>query len=154
MFIEIVRIPLEGTRIVGEDPSSVLDMDEEECIRPDGPMGYDLKAWVSGDELIVRGSVQAEVLFRCSRCAEFFSLAVKEPAFECVRRIDDRSEPVDLTPDLREAIILALPNYPLCRSECKGLCSQCGVNLNSRRCECRPPGDVRWSALDNLRDTG
>jgi uncharacterized protein len=45
---------------------------------------------------------------------------------------------VDLTPMLREQIILVAPMQPLCREDCAGLCPKCGQNLNERRCGCEP----------------
>lgn len=45
---------------------------------------------------------------------------------------------LDLVPMLREQVILAAPMQPLCREDCLGLCSQCGQNLNERRCGCPP----------------
>jgi len=49
-------------------------------------------------------------------------------------------ESVDLEPILREQLVLAVPYAPLCREDCKGLCPQCGTNLNQGTCAC----DVRW----------
>jgi len=43
---------------------------------------------------------------------------------------------VELSEMLREHIILAAPMQPLCREDCRGLCSVCGQDLNERRCEC------------------
>ncbi|MGC3973042.1 MAG: DUF177 domain-containing protein [Nitrospira sp.] len=45
---------------------------------------------------------------------------------------------LDLTPMLREQVILAAPMQPICREDCLGLCPQCGQNLNERRCGCPP----------------
>jgi uncharacterized protein len=53
---------------------------------------------------------------------------------------------------LREQVLLALPIKTVCREECKGLCPQCGKNLNQGECLCARPADVRWHALDGLRD--
>lgn len=44
---------------------------------------------------------------------------------------------IDLEEILREQIILALPMYPRCTPECKGLCPVCGVDLNHETCNCR-----------------
>ncbi|MCE9615358.1 MAG: DUF177 domain-containing protein [Lentisphaerae bacterium] len=55
---------------------------------------------------------------------------------------------VDLTGDIREAMILAFPGYPVCSPECKGLCATCGVNLNEAACRCAPPDDNRWAILN------
>lgn len=45
---------------------------------------------------------------------------------------------VDLTGLVREAIALAMPDRMLCRDECKGLCPQCGADLNDGDCSCAP----------------
>ncbi len=44
---------------------------------------------------------------------------------------------IDLTEILREQIILALPMYPRCSPDCKGLCPVCGIDLNQKACDCR-----------------
>jgi uncharacterized protein len=53
---------------------------------------------------------------------------------------------------LREQVLLALPLKAICRQDCKGLCPQCGANLNLAKCACSEPvEDPRWSALKDLR---
>jgi len=53
---------------------------------------------------------------------------------------------------LREQVLLAVPLKVLCRQDCKGLCPQCGKNLNVEQCSCAEPvEDPRWSALKDLR---
>jgi len=49
---------------------------------------------------------------------------------------------------LREQVLLAVPMKLLCRDDCKGLCSQCGRNLNSGTCSCAPQADPRWHVLE------
>ena len=59
---------------------------------------------------------------------------------------------VDLTPQIREDILLALPQRALCRPECRGLCPACGENLNERKCHCRVAHEpLHWHALDQLK---
>ena len=63
-----------------------------------------------------------------------------------------RHEQVDLEPLAREVVLLELPQAPLCREECLGLCPKCGVDLNEGPCDCVPEDrDPRWAALDVLR---
>ena len=58
---------------------------------------------------------------------------------------------VDLTANMREDIILELPQRVLCAEDCKGLCPHCGKDLNKGPCRCQPSeGNLRWHALDNL----
>ena len=54
---------------------------------------------------------------------------------------------------MREQVLLAVPLRALCREDCKGLCPQCGQNLNAGPCNCAPPPpDARWTALRELKD--
>lgn len=61
-------------------------------------------------------------------------------------------EDMHFSPDelLREDVLLSLPTKVLCKEDCKGLCPQCGVNLNEETCTCKAPGDPRLEALRAL----
>ena len=60
---------------------------------------------------------------------------------------------VDLEQALREYVLLALPMQPLCKADCKGLCSHCGIDLNLETCNCgEPEEDERFAALRSLLD--
>lgn len=116
-------------------------------------MDYELVAELLGERLIVRGTLSMPCEMECRRCAEIFSTSVRVSSFLRVYEIRDGMETVDLTADVREDMLLALPSYPLCKDACKGLCPRCGKNLNEGPCSCRPePDDVgRWAALDKLK---
>ncbi|ACY14436.1 YceD family protein [Haliangium ochraceum] len=60
-------------------------------------------------------------------------------------------ESIDLTPLFHDQVVLAVPFAPLCHEDCKGLCPQCGVDRNRETCDCKPPIDPRWVALQNLK---
>jgi uncharacterized protein len=60
-------------------------------------------------------------------------------------------ERIDLEPLLREQFVLAVPFAPLCAETCKGLCPQCGIDLNTGTCACSPPIDPRLAALKGLK---
>ena len=63
----------------------------------------------------------------------------------------DSNHIVDLRPAVRQGAWLARPIAPLCRSECAGLCAECGQDLNAGPCGCRPANDdPRWAALNQL----
>ena len=59
---------------------------------------------------------------------------------------------IDLTPLLREEIFLATPLAPLCRPDCKGLCEDCGDDLNERPHRHEKAVDERFARLEKLRD--
>jgi len=59
---------------------------------------------------------------------------------------------VDVTPAVREELVLAAPRYVVCRDDCKGICPQCGKDLNAGPCDCAPVTDARWQPLKALKD--
>ena len=59
---------------------------------------------------------------------------------------------VDVTPAVREELVLAAPRYVVCRDDCKGICPQCGKDLNAGPCDCAPVTDARWQPLQALKD--
>ncbi|HVP66360.1 MAG TPA: DUF177 domain-containing protein [Anaeromyxobacteraceae bacterium] len=63
-----------------------------------------------------------------------------------------RGKVIDLDPLVREQLLLALPRYPVCQENCKGLCPVCGQNLNEKDCGCeRHVPDPRWAGLEKLK---
>lgn len=123
------------------------------------------------DKFRLVGTVKAELELGCSRCLEPYRLAVDAPfdirylpsteaAIEPEREIEEedletsyyRDDQIDLNELLREQFYLALPMKPLCRDECQGLCSQCGINRNTGTCGCAPAWeDPRLAGLRALK---
>jgi uncharacterized protein len=62
------------------------------------------------------------------------------------------TDKIDLTKDVRDYAILAVPMKKLCREDCKGLCPRCGKNLNEGTCNCKDEViDPRWETLQKLK---
>jgi uncharacterized protein len=114
--------------------------------------------------VMVTGTVAAPWQGTCRRCAEpvegMLQVAVRErfcePGAEYGDPDDDEAYPIvddelDLAPMIRDALALELPLTPLCTPDCRGLCPQCGTDLNERSCDCVAPKDPRWANLDVLR---
>lgn len=59
---------------------------------------------------------------------------------------------IDVTPAVREELFLAAPRFVQCRDDCKGICPQCGKDLNAGPCDCKPVTDARWQPLKALKD--
>ncbi len=62
-----------------------------------------------------------------------------------------RAAALDLSEAIREELLLAVPQFVECRDDCRGLCPQCGADLNGGSCGCQPVMDPRWAALTKLR---
>jgi len=59
---------------------------------------------------------------------------------------------IDVTPAVREELVLAAPRYVVCRDDCRGLCPQCGKDLNAGPCGCAPVTEARWQPLQALKE--
>jgi uncharacterized protein len=151
MKLDVLSLPAEGRSFEGEETEGALDLQGEEFVRGHGPLHYAIRAQALPGELLVTGRLWAMVDFCCSRCAEFFPLRVEEPAFLYHMPLPVPGDVVDLTPEMREAILLAFPAYPVCREGCAGLCPHCGANRNEKPCSCAPGTEPRWGGLDNLK---
>jgi len=121
--------------------------------------------------LLVQGKAKARVRATCDRCLTPFELEIisdferqyvrgpeggqssRSPTGE--GRGDDvreyQGDVVDIGPDVRESLSLAMPMKLVCADECKGLCPSCGKNLNEGPCDCPVTSyDVRLAALADL----
>ncbi len=111
-----------------------------------------------------QGTAQTAVEGECRRCLtpvatplqlEIGALFTQDP-----EALDDPdSYPVtpdateiDITPAVREELVLAAPRYVVCRDDCKGLCPQCGRDVNAGPCGCSPVTEARWQPLKALKD--
>jgi len=121
--------------------------------------------------LIIRIRVCTLAHFTCDRCLNEFDREIcektellyskEQPAIEYgeyFRDYDDQIRPyptdmdiIDITKDVRDTLLLAVPMKVLCRSDCKGLCPVCGANLNTETCHHKVELiDPRWEKLKGL----
>jgi uncharacterized protein len=123
------------------------------------------------EDIRLVGSFSTQVEVRCARCldavqntlGEEFDLLYRPLGVDATRdevAISEadteigyyQGEGLLLEDVLKEQILLALPVKQLCRANCKGLCPQCGKNLNVESCDCvAAMPDPRWSALEDIR---
>lgn len=151
MIIDIPKLREEGEWFEGDEPASVLELEGDPSVRTAGDVHYRLFVQPVSGKLVVKGDLAVPLSIVCGRCAEFFSTTLADSSFLRAYEISGGVETVDVTPDIREDILLSLPTFPLCSSDCRGLCPQCGKNLNQGNCKCRPPEGRRWGALDGLK---
>lgn len=110
------------------------------------------------------GRIEGTVEGACRRCLTTLSAPVREDVHFIFAETEDAeaedpdvfalpagSHQVDLRPAIREQWLLSAPRFVLCRDDCKGLCAQCGADLNTARCTCQAEVDSRWDALRKLR---
>ncbi len=83
-----------------------------------------------------------------------FDVAHKEEYDENVVTVIPREvDIIDITHDVKEYSILAIPYKNICMEECEGLCAHCGKDLNTETCECEPvSNDPRWLELKKIKN--
>ncbi|MGD0339258.1 MAG: DUF177 domain-containing protein [Bacteroidota bacterium] len=117
-----------------------------------------LEVWIPGVEghfLCDRCVEEFSRIITCSYRKVYVSREIDGVAFngDEIEIISPDMNIIDLSNDVRDEILLAIPLKLLCREDCAGLCSRCGKNLNTGQCDCAPaPTDSRWEALARLRD--
>jgi DUF177 domain-containing protein len=142
-----------------------------------GQASAHLHLYTEGGNVFARGRVRGWLAAACSRCIGTVRVPVDEDisvtymprhqmpddadiagAGDVGLTEDDLDlfpydgEEIDLAPLLREQLVLAVPFAPLCAEDCKGLCPQCGADLNQTTCSCdRTPVDPRLAALKDIK---
>ncbi|MBQ7189986.1 MAG: DUF177 domain-containing protein [Kiritimatiellae bacterium] len=150
LIVDVARLDKDGEEFSGETDEGLLELGDEPYITPLGGMHYRFFAHLLGSELLIQGRVWQPIRCVCRRCGADFETVAEENEFVCSIEIDAKTEYADLTDEVREAIILAFPSYPLCREGCLGLCPTCGANLNEGACSCKhSEGGNEFACLDD-----
>ena len=116
----------------------------------------------------VTGRLEAVLVAACRRCVNEMESPVEidfdlrfDPIVENwqeeegVFGMDPDALILDILRPLREELLLAMPDYPVCRDGCLGLCPRCGADWNESRCDCAgEKGDPRWDVLRELVPDG
>ncbi|MCD4784981.1 MAG: DUF177 domain-containing protein [Candidatus Eremiobacteraeota bacterium] len=120
-----------------------------------GPVNVVLKLTNATSRITIDGHIETHVSLTCSRCLEsyrhhlqfdFFEEFLPEGSpelgngkdleWEDLSRFTYTGDSIDVYELIRQNILAEVPMKPLCREDCKGLCTVCGENLNSESCSC------------------
>jgi uncharacterized protein len=138
------------------------------------PVKTRLRAFQVRGMVEVEGQVETTLRQSCSRCLEEYEETLSAPfALTYTRELPEveedsgdeveisaeemglilfEGEEIDLREAVQEQVIMGLPLQPLCRRECKGLCPQCGANLNEGECGCGSPDfSIKFAALKGFK---
>lgn len=169
MKIHVDKIPEEGERIEGGiEPSEIsLDLPGYSLDEPVVFAGHVAK---TDEDVYVEGTVRGAVRPECSRCLATFTMPLeldmnlvyvpkREQTEEEGETLDPDSnlsyyegDSIDLLQEIRDLVLTSLPIKPVCRPDCKGLCPQCGADLNTAACSCEQQrGPSPFDKLKELR---
>ena len=145
MKVHLKQIPAQGLHLEGEEDCPIQEL-QSEGIRCTGPLHYDIDVGVAGGALWANGSLYQPVELRCVSCLEKFVHEIRVPAFAVHMELRG-PETVDLTPAMREEILLNLPAHPHCDRDGDRVCKAKHVKTPEQ--EMKRKSD--WSALDRLK---
>jgi uncharacterized protein len=162
---QLLKSPV-GTSMVNDFSETDVQLDD---LRAAGPLSGHMRARRTNQGLLVDGWADLVLALTCDRCLKEFEqpmhvtfeeqfyptvdiisgLPLKPIDEEEIFPINDHHE-IDLTEAIRQNTLTKLPMVTLCREDCKGLCPQCGHDLNLGPCDCPPEVDERLSVFEQL----
>jgi uncharacterized protein len=144
-------------RLKGELPVAELAFDlRDELIRAEKPLHYDLGLGNLHDAVLVQGRLRMVLSCECARCLQPFEceLVLNEWALHLPLSGEDKvsmeNDSIDLTPFVREDMLLEFPQHPLCKPNCAGLKKKSGVHKSDDKRE-REQKPSAWTELDKLK---
>jgi DUF177 domain-containing protein len=165
------------TRTLGRRPGSMrkdshtvpapADLGVEMVGVPEGAdVELDIRLEAVLEGVLITGTARAPLTGECARCLDPLTSSIEVEFQELYVYDDTRSgenagdderrlegDLIDLEPVVRDAMVLALPLSPLCRDDCPGLCSDCGVRLADAEPDHHHDAvDSRWAALQGMLD--
>lgn len=170
-----MQIYIPDLRQKNQETASYSFDTELSQIIEDCPAGSRLKlsvnASASGDKIMIKGCFQVTIAEECSRCVEPFENVIEAGFSEAFTVLKSYSEEnrdylaletandLTVTGDylyldeyIRQQIILAQELNPVCKPDCKGLCPECGADLNKAPCSCSSDDKIIDVRLLKLKD--
>jgi uncharacterized protein len=157
--VNLRHLETHEIKIKGELPAAELELElRDDMCRADKPLQYDLEVQQLEQELLVQGHVRLPLTCECVRCLKSFVHNLDLPHWTRLLPLEGEEKTpidndcVDLTPYLREDILLEFPQHPLCETECRGL----PAKETGKAKKATKPGDSNqepsmWADLDKLK---
>lgn len=99
-----------------------------------GAINVEANVTKTGREIFINVLLDVPVEYTCARCL-FRKPDIMRKEFDIIQEARP-DEVIEIDEDIRQEVILNLPMKIVCRPDCKGLCPNCGQNLNISECEC------------------
>jgi uncharacterized protein len=156
--INLRQLEEKDLRLQGKLAAPELELDEDdELVRARQPLHYDLTARRVGKDILVAGHLKMALDCECARCLRPFGFRLDLPDWLLHLPDEGPEKPVfqddtlDLTPYLREAILLEFPQHPLCRSDCEGLPQKAAAGSQKTEGSGQTPKASAWAELNKLK---
>lgn len=176
MKIRVEDVKKKRVDLTEEEPAehypTLMEVEQNGEAAFTAPVRTGLSAIWEYGHVRVTGKVETAVRVSCSRCLEDYELPLSseftifyseakagEEMDEEVELSDEElisasysGDEIDVEPEIAEQVLLEIPYKPLCTESCKGLCSNCGANLNEGECGCdRGEINLKMAALKKIK---
>jgi uncharacterized protein len=128
LLINLRHVEKDNLRLEGTLSPKELEIEAvDELIRVERPLNYDLEVQSLEGGLLIQGKLELYLKCECSRCLKPFEYRLELDNWTCHLPLEGEEKAevlndcVDLTPYIREDILLGFPQHPLCKPECNGL---------------------------------
>jgi len=158
LIVNLRHLETKAVHIQGERPMNQLEIENiDELIQVIDPVQFDLWIEKLRESVLVHGQLRLNLQCECVRCLARFPNLVEIMDWNCVlllegeEKVRIENDCVDLTPFVREDILLAFPRHPLCKPECSGL--PFASQQYQKVSEANASGAVSsaWDQLDKLK---
>ena len=147
--VNLRHLEAHELHLKGDLPAAELDFGlADEMIRAEKPLHYDLRVEAVAHGILVQGRLTLDLDCQCVRCLKSFEKMIELPRWtlhlplQGEEKVAVDNDCVDLTPFLREDMLLEFPQHPLCRPDCAGLKK---IQRNQTG-----TGPSAWKELDKL----
>src|SRR5437660_509544 len=128
LLINLRHLEEHEIELKGELPVAELELDlKDDMCQAAKPLQYELEVQEMEHELLVQGELRLRLQCECVRCLKSFEYTLKLEHWTRLlplqgdEKVPVDNDCVDLTPYVREDILLEFPQHPLCETECRGL---------------------------------
>jgi len=156
LLFNLRHIEENSLSLKGQLPPADLELESlDNMIHVNEPLSYDLEAQKLDDAILVRGNLSLELDCECVRCLKPFRQKLPLEHWAChlpllgEDKVEIINDSVDLTPYIREDIVLAFPQHPLCKPTCRGLVGT--LKKKGKTVGAEAPAASAWAALDKLK---
>ncbi len=149
MKVHLRQIPSEGAHLEGQEECALPGLGGDE-VRCTGPLRYNLDVGIAEGSFWANGSLAQPVELRCVRCLDPFPYEIQVPNFALHMPLPG-SETIDLTPALREDLLLNLPAHPHCDRDGGRPCGALREKEQQAESEQKAKLEHDWGELDKLK---
>jgi uncharacterized protein len=159
LIVNLRHLESQSLQLQGELPVAELDLDlRDEIIRAEKPLRYRLEIQKLEQAVLVRGTLSLRLQCECVRCLKPFEHPLELADWTRHVPLDGEEKAavvndcVDLTPYLREDILLEIPQHPLCNADCGGMSNGCRGKAKKTGAAARTQRAASaWAELDKLK---